>query len=331
MDWQSLFPSHNLTTNAENPSIVESFGESPSDYKSLTKQNVFSVDLRGYIQLSGPDTEKFLQGQVSCDMSLLEKGETINGAHLTPKGRVTFLFSAHKDQDGNILLETHPSVVGLAIASFKKYSVFFKTDITDVSDQFFSAMISGPDSAERVTQITRCHIKQYNSSLFLVTAGADSAIQQLNSHAAVLTPAGQGYSDLMRVRSGNADVTIDTSDEFIVQMINLDAQNYINFKKGCYTGQEIVARAHYRGSVKRRMHLMRLDTAQIPPVGVALMDSNGKVIGTVAAAARASELSIEALVVLPNKYLETAEVTFDKAKLVNATHLPLPYEVLEHS
>ena len=61
------------------------------------------------------------------------------------------------------------------------------------------------------------------------------------------------------------------------------------------------------------------------------MDSNGKVIGTVAAAARASELSIEALVVLPNKYLETAEVTFDKAKLVNATHLPLPYEVLEHS
>ena len=331
MDWHSLFPSHNIITNAENPSIVESFGESPSDYKSLFKQNILSTDLRGYIQLSGPDTEKFLQGQVSCDMSLLEKGKTMNGAHLTPKGRITFLFSAHKDQDDNILLETHPSVVELAISSFKKYSVFFKTDITDVSDQFISAMISGPNSAERVKQITTCHIKQYDSSLFLVTVDADRAIQQFNSQPATLTPAGQGYSDLMRVRSGNADVTVDTSDEFIVQMINLDAQNYISFKKGCYTGQEIVARAHYRGSVKRRMHLMRLDTANMPSIGASLTDSNGKVIGTVAAAARASECSIEALAVLPEKYLATTEVAFDKEQFVNTIHLPLPYKVLERS
>ena len=331
MDWHSLFPSHNIITNAENPSIVESFGESPSDYKSLFKQNILSTDLRGYIQLSGPDTEKFLQGQVSCDMSLLKKGKPMNGAHLTPKGRITFLFSAHKDQDDNILLETHPSVVELAISSFKKYSVFFKTDITDVSDQFISAMISGPKSAERVQQITACHIKQYDSSLFLVTVDTDRAIQQFNSQPGTLTPAGQGYSDLMRVRSGNADVTVDTSDEFIVQMINLDAQNYISFKKGCYTGQEIVARAHYRGSVKRRMHLMRLDTANMPSIGASLTDSNSKVIGAVAAAARASECSIEALAVLSEKYLATTEVTFDKEQFVNAIHLPLPYKVLERS
>ncbi|MDE0875095.1 MAG: hypothetical protein OSA80_00520 [Porticoccaceae bacterium] len=331
MDWHSLFPSHNIITNAENPSIVESFGESPSDYKSLFKQNILSTDLRGYIQLSGPDTEKFLQGQVSCDMSLLKKGKPMNGAHLTPKGRITFLFSAHKDQDDNILLETHPSVVELAISSFKKYSVFFKTDITDVSDQFISAMISGPNSAERVQQITACHIKQYDSSLFLVTVDTDRAIQQFNSQPGTLTPAGQGYSDLMRVRSGNADVTVDTSDEFIVQMINLDAQNYISFKKGCYTGQEIVARAHYRGSVKRRMHLMRLDTANMPSIGASLTDSNSKVIGAVAAAARASECSIEALAVLSEKYLATTEVTFDKEQFVNAIHLPLPYKVLERS
>jgi folate-binding protein YgfZ len=331
MDWHSLFPSHNIITNAENPSIVESFGESPSDYKSLFKQNILSTDLRGYIQLSGPDTEKFLQGQVSCDMSLLKKGKPMNGAHLTPKGRITFLFSAHKDQDDNILLETHPSVVELAISSFKKYSVFFKTDITDVSDQFISAMISGPNSAERVQQITTCHIKQYDSSLFLVTVDTDRAIQQFNSQPGTLTPAGQGYSDLMRVRSGNADVTVDTSDEFIVQMINLDAQNYISFKKGCYTGQEIVARAHYRGSVKRRMHLMRLDTANMPSIGASLTDSNSKVIGAVAAAARASECSIEALAVLSEKYLATTEVTFDKEQFVNAIHLPLPYKVLERS
>ena len=331
MDWQSLFPRHTPVANAKYPSIVESFGESPSDYRLLSQQNILSADRRGYIRLSGPDSEKFLQGQVSCDMSLMGKSQTINGAHLTPKGRVTFTFSAHQEQDGNILLETHHSVVELAITSFKKYSVFFKTEITDVSDQFDSIMISGPNSHELIRQITASHIKQCDSSLFLITVSADSKIQQLNSVAADLTPAGQGYSNLMRVRSGNADVTIEASDEFIVQMINLDAQNYISFKKGCYTGQEIVARAHYRGSVKRRMHLMRLDTANMPSIGASLTDSNSKVIGAVAAAARASECSIEALAVLSEKYLATTEVTFDKEQFVNAIHLPLPYKVLERS
>jgi folate-binding protein YgfZ len=329
MDWQSVFPSHTLITNAKNHSIVESFGESPSDYQRLSQKNILSTDKRGYIQLSGPDSAKFLQGQVSCDMNLMKRGQTINGAHLTPKGRVTFLFTAHQNQDDDILLETHYSVVELAIASFKKYSVFFKTEITDVSDQFNSLMISGPNSHELIRQITACHIKQCGSSLFLLTVGTDSAIQQLDSSSADLTPAGQGYSDLMRLRSGNADVTINTSDEFIVQMINLDAQNYINFKKGCYTGQEIVARAHYRGTVKRRMHLIRLDTPITPPVGASLMDRNGKVIGTIAAVAQASESNVEVLAVLPDKYLETLEVTFDQEGFVSATHLPLPYEILE--
>ena len=331
MDWQSVFPSHTLITNAKNHSIVESFGESSSDYERLSQQNILSTDRRGYIQLSGPDSEKFLQGQVSCDMSLMKKGQTLNGAHLTPKGRVTFLFSAHQDQNGNILLETHHSVVEVAIASFKKYSVFFKTEITDVSDQFFSAMISGPNSHELIRQITVFHIKQCDSSLLLITVRADSSAQPLNSTSTDLTPAGQGYSNLLRVRSGNADVTIDTSDEFIVQMINLDAQNYISFKKGCYTGQEIVARAHYRGAVKRRMRLMKLDTPFAPPVGASLMARNGKIIGIIAAVAQASESSVEVLAVLPDKYLETLEVTFDEERFFSATHRPLPYEIVERS
>ena len=86
-----------------------------------------------YIQLTGPDSRKFLQGQVTCDMESLTGDATINGAHCTPKGRIIFLFSASCDEQDNIILETHHSVRDIAIANLKKYAVFFKTEISDVS------------------------------------------------------------------------------------------------------------------------------------------------------------------------------------------------------
>jgi len=95
-----------------------------------------STTARSFIKLSGPDSGKFLQGQVSCDMNSLSPSNSIDGAHCTPKGRMVFLFTAHGNEDGSIVLEAHPSIIETAIASLKKYAVFFKTEITDVSDSY---------------------------------------------------------------------------------------------------------------------------------------------------------------------------------------------------
>jgi folate-binding Fe-S cluster repair protein YgfZ len=92
-------------------------------------------DLRGLIELRGEDSLKFLQGQVTCDLNTLEAGQVLAGSHCTPKGRVIFLFSAQLVDDNRLVLETHPSVVSTALASLKKYAVFFKTEIEDISDQ----------------------------------------------------------------------------------------------------------------------------------------------------------------------------------------------------
>ena len=150
---------------------------------------------RGLIELRGQDSIKFLQGQVSCDLHQLSDDNFIRGCHCTPKGRVIFLFSAGLKDSDCIVLETHPSIVDTAIASLKKYAVFSKTKITDISDQKLS-----------------------------------------------IEPE---LSDLDRLKAGIADITSGTTDQFIPQMLNLDLLNFISFKKGCYTGQEVVARAHY--------------------------------------------------------------------------------------
>lgn len=331
MDWQQIFPTYAVVINSKNNSVVTSFGESPADYATLNVKNVVSVNHRGFIKLSGPDSEKFLQGQVTCDLTQLDTQSSLNGAHLTPKGRIIFLFSITRDSQGALLLETNPSVIELAMASFKKYSVFFKTEITEVTDQFVSVLVSGPNADTIINKIDADTSRPIDIDTYSLSISTERTQACLSKVSGELIPAGQGYSDLLRIRSGTADVTEESSDSFIVQMINLDAQNYISFKKGCYTGQEIVARAHYRGTVKRRMYILNLATSTLPAIGEGLINSDGKVIGNVANVALASDKTIEILAILAIKSADSTQVKFADLDFIDLTQRPLPYEIIERS
>ena len=331
MDWQQIFPTYAVVIDSKNNSVVTSFGESPADYATLNVKDVVSVNHRGFIKLSGPDSEKFLQGQVTCDLTQLDTQSSLNGAHLTPKGRIIFLFSITRDSQGALLLETNPSVIELAMASFKKYSVFFKTEITEVTDQFVSVLVSGPNADTIINKIDADTSRLIGIDTYSLSIRAERTQACLSKVSGELIPAGQGYSDLLRIRSGTADVTAESSDSFIVQMINLDAQNYISFKKGCYTGQEIVARAHYRGTVKRRMYILNLATSTLPAIGEGLINSDGKVIGNVTNVALASDKTIEILAILAIKSADSTQVKFADLDFIDLTQRPLPYEIIERS
>jgi folate-binding protein YgfZ len=231
---------------------------------------------RGLIELRGQDSIKFLQGQVTCDLHQLSDDKVIRGCHCTPKGRVIFLFSAMAKGSDCIVLETHPSIVDTAIASLKKYAVFFKTEITDISDQGLAieAKLNGLD----------------------------------------------------RLRAGMADITAETTDQFIPQMLNLDVLDFISFKKGCYTGQEVVARAHYLGAVKRRMYLMVLSTESVPGSGQTLSNSEGKQLGTIVNAEANEQGQVEALAVLSTSSTEITTVILDGTK-ISVERLNLPYDL----
>lgn len=242
-------------------------------------QTKSSNNHRGLIQLKGEDSAKFLQGQVTCDIDSLTGDREVFGAHCTPSGRVVFVFSAHRVDAQCIILETHPSVVELAVASLSKYAVFFKTQITAVGD-------------------------------------GEIPIQP-------------PISSLERLRRGRPDITTETTEQFIPQMLNLDLMDYISFKKGCYTGQEVVARAHYRGEVKRRMHHLSLSSSS--PVscfapGTAILDSQGKALGNLVNCELIEDNRIEALAVLANRALELESLTVEGEK-VDVTYLPLPYQL----
>jgi folate-binding protein YgfZ len=169
-----------------------------------------------------------------------------------------------------------PSIVDTAIASLKKYAVFSKTKITDISDQKLS-----------------------------------------------IEPE---LSDLDRLRAGIADITSGTTDQFIPQMLNLDLLNFISFKKGCYTGQEVVARAHYLGAVKRRMYLLNLSTNCAPEIGQALFNIEGKQLGTIVNAQANKQGQIESLAVLATSSSDINRVVIDQTE-ISVERLDLPYEL----
>ena len=133
-------------------------------------------------------------------------------------------------------------------------------------------------------------------------------------------------SNLERLRTGSAEVVDKTTDLFIPQMLNLDALGYISFKKGCYTGQEIVARAHYRGAVKRRMHHLQLTAAVLPTLGTEILSPEGKAIGNIVSAATVDDQTIEVLAVLADKSSDSTDIIM-AGQNYQVSHLPLPYEI----
>ena len=231
---------------------------------------------RGLIKLCGQDSLKFLQGQVTCDMDHLTPNNSIYGAHCSPNGRVIFLFCAHGVDSQTIILETHPSIVEIAIASLSKYAVFFNTEISAIS----------------------------------------------NHEVSLKAP----LDELERVRAARADISAETSEMFIPQMLNLDAMDYISFKKGCYTGQEVVARAHYRGSVKRRMYHLCLESQSVPAPGTPVIGGQNKSLGNIVNAAVTEDNRIEALATLSAEASKLKSLNIDGATLA-VSYLPLPYQL----
>lgn len=247
---------------------------------------------RGAIRLRGPDAAKFLQGQTTCDLLALAEqsdGEAIGGAQCTPQGRMVFDFFAffnRVDDERDLILITAPDLVETAIASLKKYAVFFKVEISDVSAHWCQLLLLGDAPA-----------KPPGATLFALAERITTLTLPLSNAVELTLPGWQlgdsATAEQQLLAAGITEVSAATSELFIPQMLNYDHRGFISFKKGCYTGQEIIARAHYRGAVKRRLALLQA-SGELPATaqpGAELRDSDGRAVGTIAAVGTARLLA----------------------------------------
>jgi tRNA-modifying protein YgfZ len=288
------------------------------------------------LAVRGPDASKFLQGQVTCNLNYLNPGHSSLGARCTPKGRMQSSFRIVSIEDG-YLLAMASELLAAQLADLQKYAAFSKSKLTDESAQWIRFGLSGadqllqelgltlaatPGSVAQQAQRLALRLPDGRCELWAPAEQADELQAQL---AARLQPAPLNTWLLAQVRAGIGQVTGPTRELFIPQMINLQALDGVSFKKGCYTGQEIVARMQYLGKLKRRLYRLSLAGETLPPPATPLFSPvHGSSVGDVVLAAH-SESGIEVLAVLQEDAMQDGRIHLGAIDGPALNLLDLPY------
>ena len=334
-DWLDFLVGQGATLS---DGLCTSFGEMPADYPQLSA-TLTDLGDQGILGLEGPDTQRFLQGQSTSDTHQLDASTTLPGAICNPKGRMITSYQAIEPAADKLLLVMHRPLVDSTINSVGKYAAFFKTTLSNVSDQYRLLGISGPECEILLEKHFKTVPKEINQlciteqglllrlckEQFLVivaTAEAENLWKDLSSSFQTV---GIDYWYLQSIQAGLAQVQAQTCEQFVPQMLNLQATGAVNFKKGCYTGQEIVARMQYLGKLKRRTYRLIVEDSTPPAKGAEIHSSDdNKLVGSVLMSAPANGTSAEILAVL-HQDCEAATTLVIDGKTLDVSVAPLPY------
>ncbi|KPZ03886.1 Glycine cleavage T protein [Pseudomonas syringae] len=290
----------------------------------------------GVLAVRGVDASKFLQGQLTCNLNYLNEDKSSLGARCTQKGRMQSSFRIVFEGDG-CLLAMAGELIEAQLLDLRKYAVFSKSKLTDESADWVrfglqdgdAALVSlgldlpqETDSVVRANDLIAIRVSPGRAELWVRSAQADSIKSRL---AAQLSEGPLNDWLLGQIRVGIGQVFGSTREEFIPQMINLQAVGGVSFKKGCYTGQEIVARMQYLGKLKRRLYRLTLSDEEIPQPGTALFSPvHASAVGNVVMAAQDGQ-NIELLAVLQGDAAEDGRINLGSPEGAALQMSELPY------
>ena len=274
----------------------------------------------GVLAFRGIDAAKFLQGQLSANVEKLSTGaSTLAGLH-NPQGRVIALLAVVRTSADEFFAVLPRELAPEVALRLRKFVLRSKVSIEELPDAY--CVVGSHDASPRPDTASAA----WGSRRLLLTPG-----DRLDK-AVVTDPAALAHWRLTDMVEGLPQVYTATSEAFVAQMLNLDLLGAIAFDKGCYTGQEVIARAHYRGRVKRRMQRW------LNPSGVSLRPADtahgpdGRPLTVVRVAARPDGqqeiLAVGNYSAQSEPVAETPATTEPVGPLVSGP-LPLPYSLPE--
>ncbi len=301
--------------------LVSDFGDRTAELCALQDTAVLVPLTRtGVIEVSGEDAQSFLNTQLTSDVMQVTPSVAQYGGYCTPKGRLlaTFLVCL---RGSDYLLMLPREITESVAARLQRYVLRAKVKVAMASDRYALLGIAGPQSASliarglgqpsshamKVVVYGAASLVTLPGSRHLIVCGRDQVDELWNALSKQATPAGAAAWRLQCIRTGIATVTAATQEAFIPQMFGLEKFGGVSFEKGCYPGQEIVARTRYLGNLKRQLYYGSSDQSLAP--GDAILNSgNGKTVGTVTDAAPAPEGGWEFLAVMQRVATEPAIV-----------------------
>ena len=290
----------------------------------------------GVISIAGPDALTFLQGQMTCDVREVTPTEFRLGAWCSAKGRVQTSFWLAQAWDQYLLIMDR-SLIESIQSALKKYILFSKASMTvrtdlislgwvGKADEMLQQLeLSAPESKQSVSNENSCVINLGNRYLILTPQELAEKLWRLSAKKL-----GNNSWKLLDIRAGIPQIELKTKDLFLPQNLNFDLIDGVNFKKGCYIGQEIVARLHWKGQAKNRaMHFVTSALSLEP--GNLLHDVNvegvaGRALGEVISRAVNENNELEFLL---NVRLDQVQNTLTISENPSATAglLTLPYAI----
>ena len=337
-DWHDFLTQHGATIEA---GIVQRFGDAATELNS-TAQITVLCDLSqfGTLRVSGEEAQSFLQNLLSNDIRDVSPTRAQFSSFNTAKGRMLATMLIWREEDDYLL--QLPRVLCEPIR--KKLSMYVlraKVKITDVSDEIISLGLSGANAQDvlreelgelphqqlGITGIAPGNVMKCDDTRLQINTSiqhAPALWEILSRHA---RPVGSGYWDWLNIRSGIPVILPQTQEQFVAQMVNFDLIGGVNFKKGCYPGQEIVARTQYLGKLKRRMYLAHLNSSDTPQAGEALFsaDMEGQACGMIVNAASAPAGGYDLLATVQIASQETQAVHWKSLQGETLEFLPAPY------
>ena len=287
----------------------------------------------GVIRVAGEEAARFLHNQLTQDFSLMGEQEARLAAFCTAKGRMLASFIGIKRGPDEVLLVTSADVLAATLKRLSMFVLRAKARLSDASSEFSLAGLAGsaatalapsaqPWSAHRAGEATVVRLYPADGqprALWLAPAGTPLPEGPALAHGTWLWG---------EVRSAVATVTVPVVEAFVPQMLNFESVGGVNFKKGCYPGQEVVARSQFRGTLKRRAALAHLDAAAQAGQEVFHSADPGQPCGLVVQAAAAPQGGWDTIVSLQVSAMEGGALTLGGPDGPMLALQPLPYPLL---
>jgi len=324
---------------------VAHYGNPAMETQIATSGEVIAdLSQRALIAVRGADAEKYLQGQLTNDIHAVTETDSQLSAHCSPKGRALACYRIFRRED-TIYLALPETLLEASLAHLRKYVLMSKVSL-EVETNLVQIGYASAKGIHHLREIIHAIPEEVNGVThsddltviripgphprfeMLGTAAAVKALwTKLDVHAAAV---GAGPWTLLDILAGLPDLQPETVDAFVPQMINLDVLGGISFNKGCYTGQEIVARTHYLGKLKRRMYRLHCPVDSPPAAATAIYNTahrSDESAGSVVVAQEAPEGGVALLAVLQIEAAAQGELRLGSADGPQCSLQPLPYSL----
>ncbi len=322
------------------------FGNPERELRAALQGDILcDLSRQGLIAVSGEDAQTFLQGQLINDIRQVTPEHSQLSAYCSPKGRMLANFRIFQ-RDEAYYLHMPQEKLEPILRRLKLFILRAKVTLEDASDKLVHIGLSGPRAEALLSEASPpapagvgAAVQTQGLTVIRVPGdhpryevyGPLAPMETLWTELASQTiPAGAEPWRLLDILAGIPIIYTATTEAFVPQMANLQLLDGISFRKGCYTGQEIVARTHYLGTLKRRMYRAHVDTERRPPPGTELFSAqSGAGAGKIVDACRHPEGGYETLAVVIIDSAENGPVRLHDEQGPQLRFAPLPYAFAE--